>query len=891
MKRSAKSIAAAVLSLVIVSSAVIPAATEIVPAARCAITAQASGSFTLENGVLTISGSPTRDEILSFRTMQSITSIVAAPGTRFPEDCSALFSPMNGADHWKNVTSIDLSMADTQRVTTMRNMFYCLTTAETINVAGMSTNQVTDMSYMFAGCFSLTSLELSSFQTGRVTTMSSMFEECWSLTSLETRFLDTSNVTNMQCMFKNCKNLSSLDLSRFNTASATTMSQMFSGCRNLPEIDVRSFNTSNVTNMSYMFQNCEKVRDIPLAGFDTSSVTEMTAMFSGCKSLTYIALEEFNTENVESMNSMFSDCEVLSRLDISSFDTHKVKDMSWMFIGDRSLHSIIVGKKWNTDAVTQSRSMFVNCEMLGGGAGTMFNSSNPVDKTYACIDGFGKTGYLTGYDKECCSFDETTGTLTLRGLVYPVNVNEYSYDSKVKKVVADEGAILPDNCTSLFMGFRAQSIDLSKADSSYVRRVFMMFSGCSSLTGVDLTGFDTSRIEDMGRMFEKCGSLTELDLSSFDTRIVNDMDGMFTDCTKLKTIIVGDNWSTAYLLRPYNAVFTRCSGLVGGAGTVYDSGRTAGIYARIDGGTEAPGYLTKKDISFKTNSMTLGGSISLNFYVSLVGVPEDKLDSTKVDFTVNGKNYTSKLDRNKRNSKGYYGFTCPLDAVSMADEVQAVLTYYGPDGRKATLSTSSTAETYLNKFNENDRVELWNIIQAINDFGYYMQLYLSAHSGKPWTLGVDHAAMKKAYMSKSDMNRLNGTYTEILAKYKKTKKVNSDIKNIQYSLILDSDTYINFKITKSDSYKGSVKVMLDDKEVTPKTLSDGRLQVTVSGIGAKQLATSHTVKVITGSKTATFTASALSYAYDCVSDPKYPDTEPYAMIALYQYYKAAVEYK
>ena len=41
-------------------------------------------------------------------------------------------------------------------------------------------------------------------------------------------------------------------------------------------------------------------------------------------------------------------------------------------------------------------------------------------------------------------------------------------------------------------------------------------------------------------------------------------------------------------------MFTGCTSLVGGQGTVYDSTKVDKTYARIDGGTSSPGYFTLK---------------------------------------------------------------------------------------------------------------------------------------------------------------------------------------------------------------------------------------------------------------------------------------------------------
>ncbi len=67
-----------------------------------------------------------------------------------------------------------------------------------------------------------------------------------------------------------------------------------------------------------------------------------------------------------------------------------------MFFGCTNLRTIYVGGGWSTAAVTSSVSMFTNCTSLVGGQGTTYNSSNPMDKTYAHIDGGpSNPGYFT----------------------------------------------------------------------------------------------------------------------------------------------------------------------------------------------------------------------------------------------------------------------------------------------------------------------------------------------------------------------------------------------------------------------------------------------------------------------------------------------------------------
>ena len=303
-----------------------------------------------------------------------------------------------------------------------------------------------------------------------------------------------------------------------------------------------------------------------------------------------------------------------------------------------------------------------------------------------------------------------------------------------------------------------------------------------------------------------------------------------------------------------------------------------------------------KTPEFKTNSMTLGGAISLNFYIDLSGVPEEWRSLSYVDFEVNGQKQTAKFDPNKMNSsKTAYGFTCMLNSVSMADDVKATLHYYDSDGEEQTVTSTSTAETYLNKFNSDDPEKLWNLIKGINDYGYYMQKYLSKAAASPWTLGVDHKAMSTAY-TKAPTYQLNrDTYLSEMANLKKEATPSSDIERFNYALSLDSDTSLIVKIKPKSTYKGSISVKVTDASgktttVTPVKLSDGRYQITINNISAHKLADMYTVTVKTANGTSTFKASALTYAYEGIQLLSEGD-EYNAMCALYEYYKASKAYK
>ena len=334
-------------------------------------------------------------------------------------------------------------------------------------------------------------------------------------------------------------------------------------------------------------------------------------------------------------------------------------------------------------------------------------------------------------------------------------------------------------------------------------------------------------------------------------------------------------------------------------GTPYNVGDTMEVHV---GEQVLYAIWKEKAPEFTTNSMTLGGSISMNFFVDMGSMDEEFYPLSYVEFTVNGKSQIAYWDEKakKENTERIYKYNCKLNSISMADEVEAVLLYYDANGNEQTITTVRTGEQYLEKFSSKDREVLWNIIKGINDYGYYMQRYLSKYATAPWTLGEDHIAMKKAFLTHAKYLTRQSTYrNELLSDDINAPKVtnyNKNVERVYYSLVLDTDTAINFKIKLKEGYSGKLTVKLDGKKVTPKKLSDGRYQVTASGISAHKLADFHKVEVITDAGTSTFEASALSYAYEVIDEfsptTNAIKTEQFdAMAALYEYYKATIAYK
>ena len=175
----------------------------------------------------------------------------------------------------------------------------------------------------------------------------------------------------------------------------------------------------------------------------------------------------------------------------------------------------------------------------------------------------------------------------------------FSYLPNIKEIELsdfDTSKVTDMNC--MFFGCNSlESLDLSKFDTSKVTDMNSMFMNCPALKSLDLSNFDTSNVIYMNAMFAFCYALESLDLSKFDTSNVTDMNYMFFGCRKLTTIYVeaGTDWSSSTNLSDSTNMFENCEELAGGSETKYSEENPQDVtYARVDGGTEAPGYFTVK---------------------------------------------------------------------------------------------------------------------------------------------------------------------------------------------------------------------------------------------------------------------------------------------------------
>ena len=122
------------------------------------------------------------------------------------------------------------------------------------------------------------------------------------------------------------------------------------------------------------------------------------------------------------------------------------------------------------------------------------------------------------------------------------------------------------------------------------------FTSCTSLESIDLSCFSTTNLVTMEGTFKGCTNLKVVDLSSFNTSKVTNMKNLFYQDGNLETIYASASFVTTSVQTDYSEdLFTHCDKLTGQKGSTVNAVGITGIAAaKIDQGTTAPGYFSRK---------------------------------------------------------------------------------------------------------------------------------------------------------------------------------------------------------------------------------------------------------------------------------------------------------
>lgn len=290
---------------------------------------------------------------------------------------------------------------------------------------------------------------------------------------------------------------------------------------------------------------------------------------------------------------------------------------------------------------------------------------------------------------------------------------------------------------------------------------------------------------------------------------------------------------------------------------------------------------------FKVRNLVLSGRIGVNFYMDLNSLTDEEKAESYMEFTVSGKTFTDPFDAEYMNlTHEYYGFTCYVNAVQMADTITAVF-HYG-DGE--TVEKTYSVLAYINDFEERQdqySEETCRLIRSIADYGHYMQPFIAENNN--WVIGEQYSEMTKSYTDFYDHDAIRDELAAAdQAVYRDCG--DSDIEKLTFALYPDAETAINVYIQPKEDYSGTITV--NNGQYKAVRQEDGRYLVIIPNIAAHQLGRIFELNIATESGTAVMKVSAMSYVYALLDSAAYQDNETAknAVAAFYNYHLAADAY-
>ncbi len=302
--------------------------------------------------------------------------------------------------------------------------------------------------------------------------------------------------------------------------------------------------------------------------------------------------------------------------------------------------------------------------------------------------------------------------------------------------------------------------------------------------------------------------------------------------------------------------------------------------------TEVIHKLGGSEPEFKVHSLVLSGKIGVNFFIDLPVVEGVDYSSSYMEFMVNGVTTTDPYDPDFMNTSGqYYGFTCYVNSIQMAEPISAVF-HYTKDGEEKTVTKTYSIKDYMEVFDRNrDSFDAKTIavVESIADYGHYIQPFLAeAHD---WVVGDKYAEMDKYYHESYDIEAIKSAAEQFAFVSAK----NEDVTGVYYSLALDSGTDILVYFRPAEGYTGSFTARVNGTETSAEMQSDGRYLVKIPNISAHKLGNSYNVTVTTDHGEATAKISAMTYVWGML-ETYTGIMEQNAAAALYKYYEAANNY-
>ena len=317
----------------------------------------------------------------------------------------------------------------------------------------------------------------------------------------------------------------------------------------------------------------------------------------------------------------------------------------------------------------------------------------------------------------------------------------------------------------------------------------------------------------------------------------------------------------------------------------YSSQKAISLYKRVEVTPPEPAAP-----AFMKQSLLLDGKIGVKFYLDLPEIDGVDYAESYMTFAITGKGTVTERDDYDPNDKSrggqYFGFTCYVNSIQMADTITATFHY----GEGLTIGKTYAVKDYFTAFDaalrENPNAfdaKIQNLVKSVADYGHYVQPFLAAQNH--WALGTDYAVMDKFYTTSYDVDTIRSAVADHAISIETT---GSEIGAIRYSLVLDSETKIRLFAIRSSDYTGPVTFKVDGVDAEATQLSNGRLLLEIPNLGAHMLSRTYTVSITTENSSITVQISALSYVNTLFTYST--DAADNAASALWAYSNAADEF-
>ena len=383
-----------------------------------------------------------------------------------------------------------------------------------------------------------------------------------------------------------------------------------------------------------------------------------------------------------------------------------------------------------------------------------------------------------------------------------------------------------------------------------VRGTLSNWNCFANLSGLEVAIIENTSITELGRQqFKNCSNLkyvylpdnitTTKDAQSFNNQTA------FYGCTSLKTVLVGPNFDrSTFIVNYVNSVIIRAN------------------------------VMRRDNVEFCNHSLLLDDAIGVNFFTNLSVLTTEEKATSYMTFeitkgtggkTVIGKiaNYNSEFTSE---TGGYYGFTCPLSSVQMAEKVMPTLHYTIDGVEKALVGKPYSVKDYIETVKDdsvNYSLKLRTLVKSIGDYGHYAQVYLGGRNN--WSAGTDYTAID-TYLNTSYSGRYTAVRDAVLSDGKSVSASGLTLGwgagHYRYRLNFDSTTSIELRI-------GHLSYASADTDYTNELFDNGsptEYGIYLMNISASNLSTVYHIVANVDGQPCTINISALSFVYDILNN-------------------------